>query len=74
MPLKLEIGIELRNQILWVYEVLPFAQMVYYCVRASPRLCFLVLALQDRENKSCFTSLTSRRLSGTSDTEEKENR
>uniref|UniRef100_A0A671G2R4 Protein phosphatase 1 regulatory subunit n=1 Tax=Rhinolophus ferrumequinum TaxID=59479 RepID=A0A671G2R4_RHIFE len=29
---------------------------------------------KDRENKSCFTSLTSRRLSGTSDTEEKENR
>lgn len=34
------IGIELRNPIIWVYEVLPLAQMVYSCVRAIPRLCF----------------------------------
>ncbi|KAM5205421.1 protein phosphatase 1 regulatory subunit 12B isoform 3-T3 [Hipposideros larvatus] len=42
---------------------------------SSPRVSALGDSREkDRENKSYFTSLTSRRLSGTSDTEEKENR
>ncbi|XP_023586026.1 protein phosphatase 1 regulatory subunit 12B-like [Trichechus manatus latirostris] len=51
-----------------------FTHDVVFCQYCNFLCVLLVLILQERENKSYFGSLVSRRLNNTSDVEEKENR